>query len=89
MKITYEFRLKTFFLWKKAQTAINTLNNTYEIREGCGKIVVRFYEKPAHINKGKGKDNKGKGKSFAGVIKGSFVGVIKGSFGFFIREGRC
>lgn len=30
----------------EAQTAINTLNNNYEIREGCGKIVCRFYEKP-------------------------------------------
>lgn len=39
----------------EAQTAINTLNNAYEIREGCGKIVCRFYEKPERYEKPNGR----------------------------------
>ena len=37
----------------EAQTAITTLNNNYEIREGNGKIVCRFYEKPEKLPKKK------------------------------------
>ncbi|CAD7948258.1 unnamed protein product [Amoebophrya sp. A120] len=51
----------------EAQTAINTLNNNYEIREGCGKIVCRFYEKPEH---GQGGHRGAKG-GFGKGIKGS------------------